>query len=115
MFYYYVVRLPITLYFNFKEFFNKQILKNSAKGASVLDVLLLTRLPNTYLLHDQPQAARPLFRITKWAAGWERGCVGFGQHQVGRREMRSRVALAQAVGRVTESPWLSSTAAAGSV
>lgn len=85
MFYYYVVRLPITLYFNFKEFFNKQILKNSAKGASVLDVLLLTTLPCHHLLLDQLQAARPLFRITKWAASRDRGCVDFGHHQAGRR------------------------------
>lgn len=51
----------------------------------MLDVLLLTTLPITYLLRDQPQAARPVFRITKWAASRDRGCVDFGHHQAGRR------------------------------
>lgn len=57
---------PVTLYFNFKEFFNKYFFFKSAKGASVLGVLLLATMPcHACYVTRQTQAARPLFRMTK--------------------------------------------------
>lgn len=56
----------------------------------------------------QPQAARPLFRMTKWtllqAVSQERGCVVFGHPQAGRRGGEKQDAIGTGHGRVTESP-----------
>lgn len=111
MFYYYVVRLfPSYSVFQLQGvFLINKFFKNLQKVLLCMVCFCWQRcLVIACYVTRQAQAARQLYRMTKWtllqAASQERGCVDFEHHQAGRRGGEKRDAIGTGHGQGHREP-----------